>query len=472
MQITIKKISLTTRFLKLINEVDHIKKAHLLPILKKIIPLCSNIGILILYRIFLVQILASFDATYAKAASHILVVLGLLAFPYYFSTGTALQIKRKIAQKHDKKQILNTIYVALSLNFTLSLITSFFFYYYTEDALRLLNQPEDIILPTIHFTKNYTKALVLYSLIHCFQHILIGLNRLSHSSVMNIVSHGIHLSFVWIYFIYLQSFQQIDCTILNYSWYQPLILSGSLVLLLGYIYSRNFFNKHITIQLNWKEFQADLSKIFKISFPSAIQNIHGTIVHLSHVVLIGITAPHLLTIYQIFLKNNLISFVLMFGTVQAFGLENISSVMNKNLKSYLKSIKNFFIIYSILSFFIFIIFYIFLIHQLNNLTQDNSIYYDVVIGFFIMGFSFYLVCIRNGLISTLINMKDTVIPPFISTCLSLGLGMPLSLYLGSTKPILIGISIGVITHYTVAIFYLFRRMKRLWNTGNNKIIIY
>lgn len=442
----------------------HIKKSHLSSILKKIIPLSSNIGILILYRILLVQILGSFDISYSKATSHILVVLGLLAFPYYFSTGTALQIKRKIAQRQDKTSILNTIYVALGLNFILSLITAFFFYHYTEQCLRLLNQPEDIILPTVHFSKNYSKALILYSLIHCFQHILIGLNRLSHSSFMNILSHCIHLSSVWVYLIYLKSVKGIDFTHLNYSWHFPLILSGTCVLILGYLYSRNFFRKHITIQINWKSIQTEILKIFKISFPSAIQNIHGTAVHLSHVVLIGMTAPHLLSVYQIFLKSNLISFILMFGTIQAFGLENIASVINKNLKQYLKSIKNFFLIYSILLFIIFLIFYSILVNQLNSVTHDQTTYYDVVFGFLIMSFSYYLVCIRNGLISTLINLKDTVIPPFISTCLSLGLGMPLSLYLGSSKYILTGISIGVITHYTVATFYLSKRMKRQWNT--------
>ncbi len=441
----------------------HINKKDLFHILKKIIPLSSNIGILIAYRILLVSILSDFDESYSIAASHILVALGLLAFPYYFSTGTALQIKRKIAEKFDKMHILNTIYVSLFLNMALSLGTSYLFYFYTKDALELLNQPPEIISPTVHFVQNYSKGLVFYSLIHCFQHILIGLNRVSHSSYMNIFSHGLHLFSIWMYFIYLKNYQDVDFKDLDYSWYQPLIFSGCSILILGYAYSKNYFHNKMYINLKWRDLQFEIIKIFKISFPSAIQNIHGTVVHLSHVVLIGVLEPSLLVIYQTFLKNNLIAFVLMFGTVQAFGLDSITTILKRNMKAYEKSLQSFFIIFGILLFIISLIFYIFLFFEIKHI-KNNVQYYGIIFGFLMMNVSYYVVCIRNILTATLINLKDTVIPPFISTCLSLGLGIPLSLYLGSTIPILMGISIGVLTHYVVASFYLLKRMKRLWNT--------
>ncbi|MBA4249556.1 MAG: hypothetical protein C0432_02160 [Candidatus Puniceispirillum sp.] len=427
------------------------------------IPLSSNIGILIAYRILLVNILSDFDESYSNAASHILVVLGLLAFPYYFSTGTALQIKRKITEKLDKNNILNTIYVSLFLNLVLSLCTSLLFYFFTQDALQLLSQPPEIISPTVHFVQNYSKGLIFYSLIHCFQHILIGLNRVSHSSYMNIFSHAMHLFFIWGYFTYLKNYQGIEFKYLDYSWHQPLIFSSCVILILGYVYSKNYFHSKMYIKLKWNAVQSEIAKIFKISFPSAIQNIHGTVVHLSHVVLIGILEPNLLVIYQIFLKNNLIAFVLMFGTVQAFGLDNITSIVQRNFKQYIKSLKSFFIIYSVLLFTISMIFYFFLTFEIKH-VEKNIQYYGIILGFFMMNISYYIVCIRNILIATLINLKDTVIPPFISTCLSLGLGIPLSLYLGSTIPILIGISIGVIAHYAVASFYLLKRIKHFWNT--------
>lgn len=434
---------------------------NFLSILHKIFPLSANVALTILMRIGIVSLLSSFHENYQVCASHILVILGILNLTYFFSIGSSLRM-RSYKDKIKEEGVI-VILSSLTLNFILSFSTLCISYFAIFPILTLFKQPFLIVQYTSYFFKCFSFSLIPTALFQSIQQILIGMGYSYLVILVNFISHGSTIVSLYILKIYVNH-HNLDQKPLLIPFEIPFLMYGILgMCLLGSVL---FYKKIFSIQLtlpSYQTYKAELKTLFKISFPFCIQNIHGNLVHFVHILLVGRLVPHLLVAYHIFMQYNLMIFILVLGGVQAFGLDIVKTIEKRNKEVLLKKIvsyaKVFLIFMSILG-----IFYFFKItHHIDEHHYSLITRYDLWMSYCVAVCAYTMFLVRNSSMIILTYLGFPMLPSLLSTVMSLGIGIPLSIFFSySLSYSLTGIHLGTIFHYSLTTIIVLLKIKQNW----------
>jgi len=432
----------------------------LLEKVNKIFPLSANVAMNILSRIFIVNIISDISLDYARSSSHLMVILGVLNAPYYFSMGASIRVKSLENKNSYANALLHTLISSIILNIFLGIILAVLVYFCIDKILMIFKQPLNIVEHTQYFFKCYAFCLVSNSLFQGLQQIYIGLNKGYISTAINLLSNLI--TFVFLYLL-MNRFKNSDDFSIPFT-YPFLIygLVGSAILL--FLLVRDSDIKILeNLNINNKYIIKEFIYLLKISIPFCIQNIHGTFVHFVHVIVIGMICPRLLPLYQVLIQYNLVVLIIILGSIQAFGLDTIQNVQKRALDLFLQKMKRYLtIIFSLMIlcslFFYFKLF--FKIKTYNLLISEKN---DLLFSFFIAFISHFIFVIRNINIMTLTNLGDPIFPVMLATSLSLAFGLPMSIILAFLIPYsLTAIHLGILMHYVIATIILMVRGYKNW----------
>ena len=108
-------------------------------------------------------------------------------------------------------------------------------------------------------------------------------------------------------------------------------------------------------------------------------------------------------------------------------------------------------------------------NHIDSQNYDVETRHDLWISYGIAFTSIVIFLIRNGLISSLTNLGDSVFPAIIATAMSLGVGLPTSVCLTHfIKYPIVAIHLGIITHYIITATILSFRFKNKWRLNFEK----
>jgi len=408
--------------------------------------------------------ISSMDENYKQCGSHILVIIGLLKLTYFFSMGSSLRVKACLFEKEKDIMLLGVFFASLTLSLFMGILTGLFAHFAIHPVLTLFNQPENVIAYTSCFFKCFSFCLIFNALFQSFQQICIGFNLAHVVNIVNVFS--ITLTIVYLSFTIkhadLENYWSIKFT-------YPFIfygLSGSMILFLLLRKKFSFFQmKSLTLS----RYFCEVKTLFRLSFPFCIQNIHGNLVYFSHILVLGMLAPRLLVAYHIFMQSNLILFIIVLGGVQAFGLDSFYPILKREKEELIKRTKDFLKAIIFILIIVGIIYFIRIFNHIDSQNYDVETRHDLWISYGIAFTSIVIFLIRNGLISSLTNLGDSVFPSIIATAMSLGVGLPTSLCLTHfiNYPI-VAIHLGIITHYIITATILSFRFKNKWRLNFEK----
>ena len=408
--------------------------------------------------------ISSMDENYKQCGSHILVILGLLNLTYFFSIGSSLRVKACLYEKEKNILLLGTFFASLTLNFFIGVIAGLFAYFAIHPILVFFNQPENVITYTSYFFKCFSFCLIFNALFQSFQQICIGFNLVNAVNLVNAFSMILTTSYL--------SFAIKHSNMKNYwniSFTYPFIVYGLFGSVILFLILRKRFSFIQMKNLTLSHYICELKTLFKLSFPFCIQNIHGNLIYFSHILVLGMLAPCLLVAYHIFMQSNLILFIIVLGGVQAFGLDSLYPILKREKEELIKITKDFLkaIIFILIIFGI--IYFIIIFNHIDSQNYDVETRHDLWISYGIAFTSIVIFLIRNGLISSLTNLGDSVFPAIIATSMSLGVGLPTSLGLTYfIKYPFVGIHLGIITHYIITLIILSFRFKNKWRLNIEK----
>lgn len=429
--------------------------------LNRIFSISTNVALNILFRIIIVATICGIDDNYKQCGSHILVILGLLNLTYFFSIGSSLRVKACLYEKDNNILLLGTFLASLTLNILMGAIAGLFAYFAIHPILMFFNQPENVIEHTSYFFKSFSFCLLFNAMFQSFQQICIGFNLAYVVNIVNAISMIMANSFLVFSINHSNIKNYLD---INFTY--PFLVYGSFgsVALLLILKKRLSFPQMKNITLSY--YVSQLKKLFRLSFPFCIQNIHGNLIYFSHILILGMTVPSLLVAYHIFMQSNLILFIIVLGGVQAYGLDSFYSILRRQKIELIKKMKEFAGTIILILIIIGIIYFMRIFNHIHSENYDLQTRYDLWISYGIAFTSVIIFLIRNGLISSLTNLGDQSVPAVIATSMSLGVGLPVSIFLVYfIKYPFVGIHLGIIIHYIITAAILFFRFRKKWGLG-------
>ena len=427
-------------------------------ILNKIFPLSANAALNIIMRLIIVSMITNIHPNYKECGSHILVILGILNLTYFFSIGSSIRTKIYEHEKNKEDLLLTTLLSSLTLSMGIGLVTSLFSYFAIHPILTLFAQPTNVIEYTTYFFKCFSFCIIPNALFQSLQQIYIGLN---HSYIVIIVNLFSSLGTL------LSLYLLIKCSILinplDIKFAYPFLFYGLFGIVILFFILHKKFRFHYNQMVKSFTYITEMKTLFKISMPFCVQNIHGNFVHFSHILVIGMLVPHLLTAYHIFMQYNLIIFIVILGGVQAFGLDSLHPILKRNYNELIYKTKNFIKVFLFILTLIGIFYFIKILNHINIHHYFIMNRYDLWISYGIAFIAFIIFLVRNSLIISLTNLGDPILPAMTATVMSIGVGLPLSMYLSHIimYPI-VGLHLGIIIHYTLTTVILSFRFKNKW----------